>query len=308
MHRRSSLPRPRDAWAWLLVLPLLVLMAAFYVFPLVGEVVNSFRPYSPRGIDYTSWTLDNYRRLFDPHYLQVLLRTLKISIIVSLITCVVSYPVAWRISRSSPKAQAALLLVFMSPWLVNVVVKAFGISLLIADAGILNSLLLRLGLIETPLRILYTETAIIIGLVHGHFLFVLLPLWAVMSGLDRDLYWAASNLGARSHQVFLRITLPLTLPALATGAVINFAMNLAAFATPALLGGARTQVISFVAYQVNLTELNWPFGGAIAVALMALTLVPLALVSKALGRKRKGPAVSGVAVADPGKKAIGAAS
>lgn len=312
MHKAASLPRPREWWALALLLPMLALMALFYVVPLVGEVVNSFRPFTTAGIDYTRWTLENYRRLFDPHYLQVFLRTLKISAIITVITCVVAYPVAWRISRSSPRVQAALLLVFMSPWLVNVVVKAFGISLLIADAGILNSLLLRFGLVDAPLRILYTETAIVIGLVHGHFLFVLLPLWAAMTGLDRNLFWAAANLGAKPHQLFLLITLPLTLAALATGAVINFTMNLAAFATPVLLGGSRTQVVSYVAYQVNLTELNWPFGGAIAVALLVLTLVPLALVSRAFKRGKGAtakPVVDGGAAAPAsGHKAIGVAS
>jgi spermidine/putrescine transport system permease protein len=156
-------------------------------------------------------------------------------------------------------------------------------SLLIADAGILNTILIRLNLINEPLRLMYTETGVIIGLVHGHFLFVLLPLWAAISAVDKNLLWAAGNLGASPAVVFARIVVPLTLPALVAGAVINFTMNLAAFATPMLLGGARTQLVSYLAYQVNLTELNWPFGGAIAVSLLVLTLVPLALIRLWIG-------------------------
>lgn len=314
MREVPSSRRPAEWWAVSLLTPLLLLMAAFYVVPLVGEVVNSFRPFTRSGIDYTQWTLDNYRRLFDPHYLHIFLRTLKISAIVTGITCVLAYPVAWFISRCSGRAQAVLLLIFMSPWLINVVVKAFGMSLLISDAGILNSLLLRFGLIDAPLKLLYTETAIVIGLVHGHFMFVLLPLWAAVTGLDRNLSWAAANLGARPSSVFTQIVLPLTIPALATGAVINFTMNLTAFATPVLLGGSRTQVVSYVAYQVNLTELNWPFGGAIAVALLVLTLVPLALLRQALAyrargarRARRGREPAAPLAAAAGDKTIGVA-
>lgn len=122
---------------------------------------------------------------------------------------------------------------------------------------------------------MFNETAIVIGLVHGIFLFVLLPLWAALSGLDRNLTWAAANLGAKPHSILLRVTIPLTLPALLAGALINFTMNLAAFASPALLGGARARLVSFVAYEVNLVELNWPFGGVLGVALLVLTLLPL---------------------------------
>ncbi len=101
-----------------------------------------------------------------------------------------------------------------------------------------------------------------------------------LSGLDPNLRWAAGNLGARPAQIFWRVTLPLTLPALLAGAIINFTMNMAAFATPAILGGSRVRVVSYVAYEVNLVELNWPFGGALAVALLGITLILIALAQR----------------------------
>ena len=128
------------------------------------------------------------------------------------------------------------------------------------------------GLIDAPLQLLFNETGIVIGLLHGHFMFVLLPLWAALAGLDPDLAHAAANLGAHRGQIFRRIVFPLTLPALLAGVVINFCMNMAAFATPALLGGARARVISYVAYDVNLVDLNWPLGAAMATGLLAVTL------------------------------------
>jgi ABC-type spermidine/putrescine transport system permease subunit I len=160
----------------------------------------------------------------------------------------------------------------MAPWLINVVVKAFGWSLLLRGNGLVNQLLRELGVIDQPLQLMFNETGIVIGLVHGHFMFVLLPLWAAVSGIDEHLRWAAANLGARPWRVFFHVVLPLTLPALVAGAVINFTMNMAAFATPAILGGSRTRVISYVAYEVNLVDLNWPLGAAMALSLLVITL------------------------------------
>lgn len=272
--------RRKELGPTVLLLPLLVVILCFYVWPLIQTIANSFHPFELSGIDTSQWTAENYARLLDPYYLSVFLRTAKVSLIITLITCVLAYPVALYIVTLRARTQALMLLVYMAPWLVNVVVKAFGWSLILSGNGVINRSLLALGLIDSPLQLMFNETGIVIGLVHGHFLFVLLPLWAALSGLDPNLNWAAGNLGASRRQVFFRVTLPLTLPALLSGAFVNFTMNMAAFATPALLGGSRARVISFVAYEVNLIELNWPFGGALAVALLVLTLFPLWLARR----------------------------
>lgn len=271
---------PRDAQTGrlgplTLLAPLVLVMLVFYVWPMLQTVASSFHPFTPAGTDTSRWTLENYARLLDPYYLGAFLRTARISLIITVITCVLAYPVASFIAGCSKRVQAMILLVYMAPWLVNVVIKAFGWSLILSGNGIINRTLRELGLIDAPLQLMYNETGIVIGLVQGHFLFVLLPLWAALSELDPRLKWAAENLGASRLQVFLRVTLPLTLPAFLAGAFINFTMNMAAFATPALLGGSRARVISFVAYEANLIELNWPFGGALAVALLVLTLFPI---------------------------------
>jgi putative spermidine/putrescine transport system permease protein len=268
--------------------PLLVVMLGFYVWPLLRTFVNSFHPFTSAGIDESAWTLANYARLADPYYQGAFARTARVASVITAITCVLAYPVGLYIVGLGRRAQALLLLVYMTPWLVNVIVKAFGWSLILGRNGLLNRGLMSLGILDAPLQLVFTETAIVIGLVHGHFLFVLLPLWAALSGLDPNVKWAAANLGATPLQVFARVTLPLTLPALLAGALINFTMNLAAFATPALLGGSRARVISFVAYEVNLVELNWPFGGAIGVALLGLTLVPIWLARRVAERAPRG--------------------
>ena len=247
-------------------------MAAAYVWPLVSAIVNSFHPNTPTGIAHDTWTTANYVRLLDPFYGSILARTLRISLIVSGVTALLAYPVAIFVSGLAPRAQAWMILVYVSPWLVNTVVKSFGWSLLLRSNGVVNTMLKSLGLIDTPLHLMLNETGIVIALIPGHFMFVLLPLWASIGGLDPSLRWAAGTLGARPWQIFLRITLPMTAPALIAGLTINFTMNMTAFAAPAILGGVRARVLSYLAYQVNLEQLDWPLGGALAVSMLLFTL------------------------------------
>ena len=256
-----------------LLAPLLVLMLLFFVWPLLQTLAGSLHPNTPSGIDVASWTLANYRRIPDPLYAGILLRTLRISLIATGITALLAYPVALFVVRLPPRWEALVILAYVSPWLVNTLVKALGWTLLLRGSGIVNALLRQAHLISAPLRLMLNETGVVIALIPGHFMFVLLPLWAALRGLDPALGWAAGTLGARPSAVFWRVTLPLTLPALIAGLVINFVMNMTAFAIPMLLGGERNEVASMLAYRVNLISLDWPFGGALAVALFAVALL-----------------------------------
>jgi putative spermidine/putrescine transport system permease protein len=262
------------------VAPLLIVMALAYVWPLWQAMLNSLHANTPQGIDTASWTLANFARLSDPLYTEVLLRTLRISATVSLITAALVYPVALHLTRMALRWQPWVILAFVSPFLVSTVVKSFGWSLLLRGNGLINAALLALHLTDGPLHLMLNETGIIIALVPGHFMFVLLPLWTAIAAIDPALGWAAGTLGARRWQVFRHVILPLSWPALVTGLVINFIMNMTAFAAPAILGGARTLVVSVLAYQVNLEQLDWPFGSAIAVALLLFTLTLVGLGQK----------------------------
>lgn len=266
------MPDRRAGAPWLFVAPLVLVMVVGFVWPLLQVLVNSLHPNTPRGIDAAQWTLGNYARLVDPFYGEVLLRTLRISVAVTAITGVLAYPVALFVSRRSPRAQSLFLLAYISPWLINTVVKALGWTLLLRTNGMVNTLLRGLDVIGAPLKLMLNETGVIIALIPGHFMFVLLPLWVALSGLDPALSWAAGTLGARPSAVFWRVMFPMTLPAFVAGLVINFIMNMTVFAIPTFLGGARTMVASMLAYQVNLVSLDWPLGGALAAALLALTL------------------------------------
>jgi putative spermidine/putrescine transport system permease protein len=268
----DTAPRRALAPHWLFVAPLMLVMAAGFVWPLLHVLVNSFHPNTTHGVDLETWTAGNYIRLADPLYAGILLRTLRISLTVTAITAVLAYPVALFVARLSPRAQSWMILAYISPWLVNTVVKALGWTLILRTNGVINTILRQLDIIDAPLRLLLTESGVVIALVPGHFMFVLLPLWTAIGALDPALSWAAATLSASPAAVFRRVVLPLTLPALIVGLVINFIMNMTAFAIPMLLGGVRNQVASMLAYQINLISLDWPFGGALAGTLLAFTL------------------------------------
>ncbi len=270
----------------LLLLPLLILFIGWYIAPLLSTFVNSFHPFRLNGIRYSEWTLSNYTELLtDGYYRGIILRTFLIAVAVALASVIAVYPVAIFIERQVLTVQTYLILIYLTPWLVNVTVKAFGWTLLLGPGGIINHSLLSLGLIAHPLKLMFNELGIFIGLFHAQFVFVLLPVWAALRGIDSNIIYAASNLGAGPLTILWRVTIPLTLPALTAGLIISMTMSLSAFATPALLGGGRARVLSYLSYHINLVQLNWPLGAAAGVFLLALTFLPI-LILRALGRSR----------------------
>lgn len=189
--RGTAVPAAAGPAAWsptmtmaLLFAPLTLLLLVGFVWPLGQVLVNSFHPNTPQGIDTTRWTLDNYVRLVDAHYAGVLGRTVRISLAVTTISAMLAYPVAIFISRRSPRMQSWLILAYITPWLVNTVVKALGWMILLRNNGVFNSVLAGLDIISSPIRLLPSEAGVVIALIPGHFIFVLLPLWTAISSLD----------------------------------------------------------------------------------------------------------------------------
>ncbi len=217
-------------------------------------------------------TLANYTRfLGDPFYLGILARTLRIALLTTLATAALGYPVAYHLTRCTGRARAYLTLLIVAPLLVSVVVRTFGWLVILGPNGLVNAALRGLGVVSEPVRLLYTETAIVIGLTHVFLSFMVLSVAASLQRIDPALLRAAQNLGATGRQAFLRVTLPLSLPGVAAGSLIVFTLSSSAFITPALLGGARVKVMSYLAYQQTLLLSDWPYGGAIAFVLVALT-------------------------------------
>lgn len=257
------------------IFPGLTIFAVFFLSPLGNTLKTSFHLYSrTRGVDTSVIVLENYVKLLtDPYYLQILIRTLRISLVVTIICVIVGYAVGYYLANANRRSQAVFILIYLAPWFVSIIVKAFGFTLLLAPNGYLNKILLGIGLVDKPLRLMWSELGIVIGMVHIYLIFVILSVFSCLVGQDPLLRKAAANLGATGWQTFTRVTLPLSLPGLLAGSVIVFTLTMSAFVTPAVLGGRRVQMMANVAFNQTVEMLNWPFGGAIALFLMLLTVV-----------------------------------
>ncbi len=255
--------------------------------PLAQSFITSFHAQSQSGAISNIWTLANYRALGNRYYIDILLRTLRIGAEVTIIAATLAYPVAVFIARSSRTWQTLLMFLYVAPWFVNVAVKALGWTFLLSPHGIVNQGLIRLGIIEAPLRLMNNETGVIIGLVNASLVLLVLPLTAAIQAIEPALIAAAGNLGARRRQVFCRVIFPLTIPALAVGVAITFLLAITAYATPTLLGGVSTPMVAYLTFQVNLVRLDWPLGSAMAAAFLAVTLGVLGALHLVVRRATK---------------------
>ncbi len=274
---------------WLLAAPVILLYMVCLVLPLAVLLVTSFTTFDPRGGGPTEFTVANYAKaLGDSFYLGVLFRTMWLAFLVTLVTLVVGYPVAYYVRLSSGRAQAYLLLLIIAPLMVSLIVRAFGWVVVFGSRGVLNFLLLRAGVIETPLRLMYTEFAVIVGMAHVYFPFMVLALLSSLQNIDPTLRLAANNLGAGRVRTFWRITLPLSLPGVLAGSMIVFCLSASAFVTPTVLGGPRVKVMAYMVWEQFLLILNWPLGAAIGFVLLVITTGLMLVYNRLLERGRFG--------------------
>lgn len=280
----------RGRWApWLLLAAPLTVFVALFLVPLAYVFALSFFGFDRVTGTLGGFTLENYAKfLRDPFYLGILWRTFKLGLLATLATLVLGYPVALFLSHASGRVRAYLMLGILAPLLISVVVRSFGWLVILGPNGLVSSALTRLGLVDGPVRLLYTETAIVIGLTHVFLSFMVLSVAAALDRIDPALLRAAQNLGASPRQAFLRVVLPLSLPGVAAGCLIVFTLSTSAFITPALLGGPRVKVMSFLAYQQTLLLTDWPYGSAIAFILLALSGAAVLVYLRVLERGRFG--------------------
>ncbi|RST85752.1 ABC transporter permease [Aquibium carbonis] len=235
------------------------------------------------GVVYT-FTLENFERVFDPLYARIFLNSARIAATVTLLAILIAYPAAYAISRA-PKSRQPLLLFFaVLPFWSNYLIRTYAWIVLLNREGLINNVLRWGGYEGEPLSMLYSEGAVITGLVYNYLPFVILAIYSSLSRLDMSLIEASRDLGAGPIRTFLRVTLPLTLPGVAAGGVFVFVLSIGNFVTPALLGGGRFQMIGNLVYDQFLTANDWPFGAALGMILIAIMIVLLTLQARATNR------------------------
>lgn len=273
-------------------LPVSILMLVFFAVPMLMTLSLAVRPYSADTLIGTSFTFENFGRfLGDPTHLATFARTFWISAATTLLCVVLGYPIAWHLHRlRSGTARLWLTLLVLMPLMVSLVVASFAWVLILGNNGALNQALIGLGLISEPIRLMNTMTGVVIVAVFSHISYPILTTFAALENIDPALSRAARIHGASERQVFARVILPLSLPGMIAGGLIVFALNMAAFVIPFLIGGGRVTVVPLLIYQYTMQLFDWPGAAAMGTLLfastMALTWLIAALAQRAMPWER----------------------
>jgi ABC-type spermidine/putrescine transport system permease subunit I len=262
--------RSRPSAALVLALPAALLLAVFFIGPLLLNLQESLR------FEKSFPALGQYGKFFtDSYYLMVLLHTVLFGLGVTILCVLFGYPFAYALVEADPRWKVLLLFVIVAPLLTNVVVRSYGWMILLGGTGLINTLLGRLGF--EPLEMMYTWTAVTIAMAHVLLPFAVLSIASVLETRDRALDEAAATLGANPARVFREVVLPLSMEGVVTGAILVFTLAVGSFVTVLLLGKTSTMVIAVLIYQQLTVVSNWSFGAAMGIILLALVLASLAL-------------------------------
>lgn len=282
---RPALPRGRRLPLPLLVLPAALFVLLVYVWPTLGLFRTAFNEVGPTGAMVEAWSLQTTREVFaDSFTAELTLNSLWLSLVATGLALALSYPVALFLFRTKSRFRGLLAVVAIMPMLVSGVVRIFGWLAILGDRGLVNGIAQGLGLISTPMRLVFNWTGVTIGLAESIMPYMILALLAGFGRLDRTLEEAARSLGATPLRCFLRVTLPLSLPAIALAAGLGFVLSMSSYITPRLMGGGRIFVLATEIYEQATTNTNWPVAAVLAIYTLVL-LLALAVVARLAARR-----------------------
>ena len=277
--------------AWLLAVPMLLVYAVAFVVPLAMILVESVSS-GPAGASWT-FSLANYAALLtDGVTLDVIFQTFVLSLNITVVCAVIAYPVALQMRRSVNAMRMILLAMVIGPLLTSVIVRNVAWLLILGRNGIINSTLMKIGLIDTPLPLMYNDFGVIVAVAHVYLAFMVLPVYGALTQIDQRVEESAASLGAPPFSVFWRITFPLSLPGLVAGTSLVFILSMGLYLTPTIMGGSFVVTASTLITDLARNQYNWPMASALAVLLLlaiALSLVVfqfIARIGAATGVKR----------------------
>ena len=281
-------------FAWLL----LFFLAPFFIVAKisVAELAIASPPFTSMfewdefGALTIRFVFDNYTYILsDNLYFLTYLNSLKISVTATVLCLLFGYPIAYAIVRSGPVAKPLLLFAIILPFWTSFLLRVYAWMGLLSDQGTINNLLIYLGLIDDPIRMLYTEFAVLLGIVYTYMPFMILPLYANMEKLDGSLNEAAADLGSRPMNTFFRVTLPLTLPGVIAGSLLVFIPATGEYVIPDLLGGGNVQMIGRVLFNEFSRNRDWPVAAAVAIVLLVLLVLPIIIFQHYQGKASEAP-------------------
>lgn len=266
--------------------PASIVVLIVIVVPIFMLFRYSFNHFDPSAVMKAGFSLENYVKFFsDPYYRKVFFTTVGVAALCTVLALVLGFPVAYFLAKTQSRYKSLFIILLVFPLLVGNVVRAAGWMVILGNAGVVNSILVGLGFIQEPVRLLYTPAAVVVGTTAVVLPYFVLSLQSVLEGIDFSIEEAAQNLGAGFYTTFRRVVLPIAAPGVAAGTVLVFILCMNAYATPVLLGGTGLTMMAPALYDQITKGSNWPFGSAIALVLVAATLI-MALLSNWLIHRR----------------------
>lgn len=258
-----------------LAMPYVFWSVIFTVVPLITIVVYSFSGRDAFGDIVYEFSLDNYKMFFTPIYMNVLWRSIKLSVYSTAICLILGYPMAYIIANAKGAKQNLMVMLFIVPLWTNFLLRTYAWMGLLRDQGIINEILMGIGLINEPIQMLYTSGAVMLGMVYNYLPFMVLPIYSILVKIDTSLLEAARDMGANEFQVFTKVLFPLSFPGVATGIIMTFMPAVSTFVISDLLGGGQTILLGNLIQNQFMAARNWQFGSAVSVLMMLMLVASM---------------------------------
>ena len=267
----------KNSW-WVCVVPLYIFTLLFVLGPMLYMVAVSFATNNPSGYGFQwKFTLDNFKKILDPLYLQCFVQSFQLAFATTGICMLIGYPFGYFMGKLSPKGKKIMMFLIMIPFWTSSLIRIYGWLIILQVKGIFNGVLQTLGLIDEPLKILYSYPAVLIGMVYALLPFMILSVYSSVEKMDWSLVEAARDLGASPAKAFLTVTLKLTLPGLMSGIILTFVPSMGLFFIADILGGNKSVLVGSLIQDQLTRGSNWPFAAALAMVLTIMTTLMIAL-------------------------------
>ncbi len=268
----------------LFTIPVIIYSILLILLPLVYIFIISFFKSDNYGGMITTFTFSNYIKLLNVVYMRIFMNSIIIALVVTLICILISYPFTIAVTHKSKIVQKVLMTLVMVPFLTNSLIRMYGWIVLLRKSGVINSMLLDMGIINSPLKLMYNNFGIIIGMIYTLLPFMILPLYSSVSSIDKSILEASNDLGANKIKTFFEIILPSTKPALFNGSLMVFTPALGYFFIVDVLGGGKIMILGNLIKNQFLTARNWPFGASISVFLLLITFIIIGIYRSTGGK------------------------
>lgn len=277
----------KHSW-WLCLVPLYLFTLLFVLGPMLYLLLLSFATDHSSGYGFHwQFTLENFRRILDPLYLNCFIQSFKLAFTTTAISILIGYPFGYYMGKLPPKGKRLLLFLLMIPFWTSSLIRIYGWLILLQVKGLFNAVLLGFGVVDTPVKLLYTYPAVVIGMVYALLPFMILAVYSSVEKMDWSLVEASRDLGASPIKAFLTVTLKLTLPGLLSGVILTFVPSMGLFFIADILGGNKVVLVGSLIQDQVTRGSNWPFAAALAVVLTLMTTCMLLLYRRVLGEKEE---------------------